>query len=216
MPTPHRAVHISEIAALPIGDGSISMHPVRRTLGVGAFGVNAYSAAATGGTLIDEHDELSASAGRHEELYLVVTGHARFTVDGEEIDAPTGTLVFVPDPASRRSAVAAVEATTALVVGGRAGESYVPSPWEDAMLAAVYAQQGEWGMARESVALALARYPDHAEALFNVACAESLLGETDAALEHLSRAIELKPEAADWARRDHDFDPIRDDPRFPA
>jgi tetratricopeptide (TPR) repeat protein len=216
MPTPPRVARISDIAPVSIVDGTITLHPVRRTLGVGAFGVNGYSAAVAGDALIEEHDELSAAAGRHEELYIVVTGHARFTVDGDEIDAGPGTLVFVSDPTSRRSAVALAADTSVMVVGGRVGEPYTPSPWEDALLAAVYAQQGEQGLARESVALALARHPDHPEVLFNVACAESLLGEADAALGHLVRAIGLKPEAAGWARSDRDFDPIRDDPRFPA
>ena len=34
----------------------------------------------------------------------MMTGHALFTVDGEEIDAPAGTIVFVRDPALLRPA----------------------------------------------------------------------------------------------------------------
>ena len=33
----------------------------------------------------------------------MMTGHAIFTVDGEEIDAPAGTIVFVRDPALLRA-----------------------------------------------------------------------------------------------------------------
>jgi tetratricopeptide (TPR) repeat protein len=215
MPTPPRVTRIAEIPSVQIVDETITMHPVRRTLGIGAFGVNAYSAAA-GDQLIEDHDEMGVAAGRHEELYVVLSGHATFTVDGAEHDAPSGTLIFVPDPGSRRSAVAAAVETTVLVVGGRPGERYDPSPWEDALLAAVYAQQGETGLAREAARLALANHPEHPRVLFNVACAESLLGEREAALEHLRRAIELEPECADWALTDRDFDPIRDDPGFPV
>jgi tetratricopeptide (TPR) repeat protein len=189
---------------------------VRRTLGIGAFGVNAYSAAEPGDQLIEEHDELGVAAGRHEELYVVIAGQAMFTIDGADHDAPAGTLVFVPDPSSRRTAVAVAAATMVLVIGGRRGEAYGPSPWEDALLAAVYAQQGEGGLAREAAAAALAVHGEHPRVLFNVACAESLLGEREAALEHLRRAIELDAECADWARTDRDLDPIRDDPAFPA
>ena len=56
-----------------------------------------------GGRLIPGHDEVPTG---HEELYLVTAGHAAFTVDGEEIDAPAGALVLVADPASTRAAVA--------------------------------------------------------------------------------------------------------------
>jgi tetratricopeptide (TPR) repeat protein len=215
MPTPPRVTHIADIPSVRIVGDTITMHPVRRTLGIGAFGVNAYSAAA-GAHLIEDHDELGVAAGRHEELYVVISGHATFTVDGAEHDAPAGTLVFVADPASRRSAVAAAADTTVLVVGGKPGERYEPSPWEDALLAAVYAQQGETGLAREAARLALANHPEHPRVLFNVACAESLLGEREAALEHLRRAIELEPECAEWALEDRDFDPIRDDAGFPV
>jgi tetratricopeptide (TPR) repeat protein len=215
MPTPPRVTRIADIPSIRIVDDTVTMHPVRRTLGIGAFGVNGYSAAA-GDQLIEEHDELGAAAGRHEELYVVISGQATFTVDGAVHDAPAGTLVFVPDPASRRSAVAARAGTTVLVVGGRPGERYDPSPWEDALLAAVYAQQGETGLARDAARVALEQHPDHPRVLFNVACAESLLGEHEAALEHLRRAIELEPQCGEWALTDRDFDPIRDDPRFPA
>ena len=80
-------------------------------LDVQAFGVNAWTAAEAGGRLIPEHDEVPSG---HEELYLVVAGRATFTVDGDEIDAPAGTVVFVRDPAAKRAAVAAEAGTTVL------------------------------------------------------------------------------------------------------
>ena len=40
------------------------------------------------------NDELPSA---HEELYLVTAGAATFTVDGETVEAPSGTLVHVPD-----------------------------------------------------------------------------------------------------------------------
>ncbi|HUY59272.1 MAG TPA: hypothetical protein VMV16_06145 [Solirubrobacteraceae bacterium] len=44
-------------------------------------------AAEAGSELVREHDE--AGVG-HEDLYVVITGHAAFTVGGEQIDAPAG------------------------------------------------------------------------------------------------------------------------------
>jgi hypothetical protein len=74
--------------------------PIRQSLGVGAFGINAWTAHATGDVLIPAHDELPSG---HEELYLVVSGAASFTVAGDEIQAPAGCIVFVRDPAATRS-----------------------------------------------------------------------------------------------------------------
>ena len=86
--------------------GQFDTIPIRIPLGIAAFGVNAYGAREAGGHVIEEHDELGAGAGGHEELYLVLSGRARFSLAGEEMDGPVGTLVFVRDPATRRGATA--------------------------------------------------------------------------------------------------------------
>lgn len=59
-----------------------------------------------------------------------MTGHALFTVDGEKIDAPAGTIVFVRDPALLRAARATADDTTILMVGGPVGVPYTVSRWE--------------------------------------------------------------------------------------
>ena len=59
-----------------------------------------------------------------------MTGHAVFTVDGEEIDAPAGTIVFVRDPALLRAARATADNTAIFMVGGPAGVPYSVSRWE--------------------------------------------------------------------------------------
>src|SRR5262245_29901007 len=86
-------------------EGHPRWHMIRSVLGVDAFGVNAWRATAAGQELISEHDELGQGAGGHEEIYVVLTGHATFTVDDETIEAPAQTLVFVKDPSVRRSAI---------------------------------------------------------------------------------------------------------------
>jgi tetratricopeptide (TPR) repeat protein len=216
MPEPPRVAHLDDLPAASIVDGTITWRPVRRELGIGAFGVNAYTAARAGGDLIEDHDETGGASGRHEELYVVVRGHARFTVDGTEIDAPAGTFVFVGDRASRRSAVAVADDTAALVVGGLVGEAFRSSPWEGSALAAAFAQQGDFERALPLAREAVAEHGDNGGAVYNAACAEALAGERSAALAHLRRAIELDPRCAQWARADADLDPIRDDPAFPA
>jgi len=56
--------------------------------------------------------------------------HATFTVGGEELDAPTGTFVFVREPTTERVAFATEPDTVVLSLGGWAGKAYVPSDWE--------------------------------------------------------------------------------------
>ena len=72
-----------ELATAPI-PGQARWHTIRRTLGVSSFGVNAWTATEDGGQIIGEHEEASGQA--HEELYVVVTGRATFTLDGEEVE----------------------------------------------------------------------------------------------------------------------------------
>lgn len=112
-------------------DGAQEWRPVRHELGVTTHGVNAYTGPAVGDQILDDHDEVREG---HEELYVVLTGRATFTLDGEELDAPAGTLVFVADPAVRRVAHAAEPQTTILCTGGLPG-AFTPSAWEENALA---------------------------------------------------------------------------------
>src|SRR3954451_24814282 len=90
----YRVIALDEIEALP-GPDTLTWRPVRATLGLRAFGTNAYTANEAGEDVGEAHTEESA---RHEELYFVFRGAARFTLDGETFDAPTGSYVFLPDP----------------------------------------------------------------------------------------------------------------------
>ena len=63
---------------------------------------------------------------------------------------------------------------------------------------------------------AVDRHGDHAVLLYDLACYESLAGEPEDALAHLSRAVELDAGLCAGAAADSDFDPIRQDPRFAA
>ena len=53
--------------------GSLVWKPVRKTLGVTAFGINAYTAANAGDEVVEEHTEEQLG---HEEIYAVIAGHA--------------------------------------------------------------------------------------------------------------------------------------------
>jgi quercetin dioxygenase-like cupin family protein len=79
-----------------------------------------------------EADDEQNETNGHEELFAVMTGHAVFTVDGEEIDAPAGTFVFVRDPALIRSARATADGTSIIAIGGPVGVPYSVARWEAA------------------------------------------------------------------------------------
>lgn len=185
--------------------------PIRRRFGIEGFGVNAWSAAGPEDELIPEHEESSIG---HEELYVVVDGNATFTVGGEEIDASAGTIVFVRDPALQRGARAKAGGATILTVGAKPGEAFRVSPWEvNAEIFPLF-DRGDFAEAKRRLEPVVEANPQSAGSVYNLACAEAMLGETDAALEHLARAVELHPPFADAARADDDLASLRDDPRF--
>ena len=107
----------------PVEEG-LTWHPVRHHLDIEAFGCNAYTGAAAGDLVVEDHEE-----DADQELYVVLHGAARFTVDGETFDAPQGTLVFVTPP-SRRVATAIEPGTTVLAVGAEPGKAFAVSEWE--------------------------------------------------------------------------------------
>jgi tetratricopeptide (TPR) repeat protein len=186
---------------------------IRRHFGIESFGVNAWSADA-GGDVIGEHDEVSGGAAQHEELYVVLSGKATFTVDGETVDGTAGTIVFVRDPTVKRKAVADEAGTRILAVGAKRGEAFVPSPWERSAPAFPFFASKEYDKAIDVLEAAHAEYPDDATVLYNLACAESMSGRTAEALEHLRRSVEGGERFRELARTDSDFDPIRDEPGF--
>jgi tetratricopeptide (TPR) repeat protein len=203
---------LSELAT-QIGQGP-RWAMVRTHFGISAFGINAYVADEAGGTVVSEHDEMGKQAGRHEELYFVADGHATFTVDGDEIDAPSGTFVFVRDPNAKRKAVAKEAGTAIVIAGGKPGEAFTQSPWERNAPALYYFGTGEHDKAIEILERLRAETPDDGGVLYNLACAESLTGKREQAIEHLRHAIDVDPDFRQMAEKDSDFDPIRKDPGF--
>ena len=189
---------------------------VRTHFGIQSFGVNAWVAEEPGVQVIGEHDEVDDGAPQHEELYFVSEGHATFTVNGDEIDAPAGTFVFVRDPAATRKAVAKEAGTTVVAVGAKPGEAFTPSPWERNAEGLTLYSAGEYEKAAETYERLLAETPGEARFLYNLACSEAQLGRKEQALDHLRQAIEANPQIKESAPRDPDFDPIRDEPEFSA
>jgi hypothetical protein len=185
--------------------------PLRRHFGVTAFGINAWTAAEAGGTLVGEHDETRSG---HEELYVVLAGRATFTVAGETLEAVPGTVVFVRDPATKRTAVADEAGTTILSVGGAPGEAYRLRAWEPNLEIFPLFGRGEVAEAKRRLEEELGRYEGNEVLIYNLACAEARLGETDAAFEHLREAVAERESFAELARGDEDLASLRGDARF--
>jgi tetratricopeptide (TPR) repeat protein len=194
-----------------ISDGREPWRPLRHHFGITSFGINAWTAREPGDRIINEHDEDDGD----EELYLVQTGRARFELDGEAVDAPAGTLVFVP-PGVRRTAYAEEPDTTLIVVGGTPGKAYEPTGWELWAPAGRLYQQGRYAEAAETASALAAAHPEYPMLLYNLACCESLAGRKADAIEHLRLAIEGSEAIRSYLADDSDLDPLRAEPGFQA
>jgi len=195
------------------GDDDRVFIRLRRTLDLGAFGASASYQAKTGEDVIGEHDELGPGADGQEELYVVVQGDATFTLDGEEVPAPHGTVVFVP-PGTMRKAVATSDDTIVLAVGGRRGEAYRLPPGAELFDFFEHYNAKDYEAALAACYVALEKYPGNALFLYNIACMQSMLGRGDEALETLGTAVEKWPRFKENAQKDDDFTSLREDPRF--
>jgi hypothetical protein len=207
---------VLSIPELAIGQGERERQRVRlRTeLGIGSFAINAVRAGAADTEIIREHDETGPGADAHEELYLVVAGSAVFTVAGEKIEAPHGTAVFVSDPGITRSAVATQDGTIVVIVAGRPGQPFRPSPGEAMQEFMPPYEAKDYGAALAVARGVLHRYPGSPLALYNIACMEALLGEHDDSLKHLGEALDGAESLRETAQTDDDFASLRGDERF--
>ena len=122
----YQAAHLDEIAA----EQWPYWAPIRHHFDVRSFGVNAWRGT-DGDEVIKRHTEEESG---QEELYIVVSGRATFTVGGEEIDAPAVTVVHVSDPSRERVAFAKEEGTVVLSIGSTTGTAYEPSGWDTSYL----------------------------------------------------------------------------------
>jgi mannose-6-phosphate isomerase-like protein (cupin superfamily) len=184
------------------------MRPVRHYLGISAFGTNAWTAANEGDRLMPEHREDEGN----QELYVVLRGRARFEIDGDRVDAPQGTLVYV-GPEGTRTAFAEEAGTTVLAIGSTVGQAYEAGGWEvwaefhPAYEAGDYAAVSDG--AREVVEAS-----EYATPFYNLACCEAMAGRPEDAIGHLRVAFERRPSLRDFASEDTDLESLRDEPVF--
>jgi quercetin dioxygenase-like cupin family protein len=190
-----------------VTDGRLPWRPVGHRFGITAFGVSAWSAAASE-RVINEHDE----SGDAEGLYLVHRGRATFELAGERIDAPAGTLVFIR-PGVMRTAFAAEPGTTILAVGATPGEAYEPDGWELFAPVALQYEAGSREQAIDAGRALVEANPQFPMLAYVLAVWEAQAGQTDAAIDHL-RAASVSPRVRRIAAGDPHLDPLRGDPAF--
>jgi hypothetical protein len=201
--------HLDEIDEL--ADAGCHYRPIRHHLGITAFGVTAWTARQAGERVINAHDQDDPTAD--EELFLVVSGHAVFEVDGDRVDAPAGTLVFAP-PRTKRTAYATEGGTTIIAMEGTPGRPFEARGWELwAPLAPRY-EAGDYAEVADRLGVLVAANPHYPMLFFNLACCESQCGRTGEALDHLRHAIEMSDEFRRSATEDSDLDPLREEPAF--
>lgn len=73
---------------------------------------------------------------------------------------------------------------------------------------------GLYDEAREQLEAILAKAPQTDYALYGLSIMESMTGQAEQCLEHLSQAISINPQNRIHARVDSDFQDMADDPRF--
>ncbi len=193
-----------------VSDGRCPWRPVRHHLGITAFGVNAWTAVNAGDRIINEHDE----ENEDEELYVVLDGRARFEIDGETVDAPSGSLVFVPpgrqahrvrrggrddDPGHRRDAGQGVRGVGLGAVD--ADQRAVPER--------ATTRRRPTGAAKSS-----RRTRSTVPRSTTWPAARASRDEPTTRSSTCAPAIAMSDRMREYARGDTDFDPIRDDPRF--
>ncbi|HEV2591249.1 MAG TPA: AraC family ligand binding domain-containing protein [Gaiellaceae bacterium] len=183
--------------------------PIQQLLDYRVAGINGWIGD-PGEPLVPKHAEDSDN----EELYVVVRGHATFTIDGREIDAPEGTLLHL-QPGEEREAVSKAPGTIIVAIGATIGQAYEPQGWTSFVMADHYRRVGRIDEGRAAIRAMIAAHPGAWHAPYNAACYEALAGDADAAFELLQQAQQIDTQGVrKFAAGDSDLESLHDDPRW--
>ena len=86
--------------------------------------------------------------------------------------------------------------------------------WDALRRASLFHEPGEYAQGVELLREVLGRYGEDPVLLYDLACFESLAGDTEEALAHVARSLELDPQLRPGVAADSDFEALRQDPRF--
>ena len=200
------AARLDDVEALSWQGTELTWRPLRAVLRTHVAGMAAFTADRAGQEVIEGHMEISAGRG-HEEVYVVLHGHASFTLDGVEVDAPAGTFVRV-DPQVNRRAVATEPDTAVLALGGPA--TFAPSASEWIERARAYSHTDP-ARAR-AIVDELQAFRPHSR---GIGIGEAILalaaGDRAAAVASLSALLEREPDLRDALTTDPDLGPLLSD-----
>jgi hypothetical protein len=202
---PYVVTRVEDVEAVP-WPGGLTWHPVRAALGMLAFGVGGYTGGA-GDVVIEPHSEARDGRG-HQELYVVLTGRARFALDAETFDAPAGTLVAVPDPHVHREAVATEDGTTVLAIGGPPTFLPAGSEW---LMRAKPLLPADTARAREILQDGRSRLPESPAIAYGFALLLAAEGNAEAARNELAVAVTAEPRLEHEARSEPLLAPLVDE-----
>ena len=94
--------------------------PIRRALGVTAFGINQEELPPNG----DGYPEHDHAEDGQEEVFYVLAGAGKMVVDGEDVELKPGRYVFV-EPGSKRKILPGDEGLRMICVGSPPGAYHV-------------------------------------------------------------------------------------------
>jgi uncharacterized cupin superfamily protein len=97
---------------------------VRRTLGLGAFGVNVVEIPPEG--QLPEHDE---TARDQEEVFYVMSGSPTLVIDGEDHPVRAGTFARLDPEHSRTVRNGGTEPASVLIISAPRSSGYEPMGW---------------------------------------------------------------------------------------
>ena len=202
-----RAVELDEVEALPWAGAEVRWHPLREALGTRIVGVAAFTAEQVGDDVVEPHDESNGGRG-HEEIYVVLRGRAKFTLDGEELEAPAGTFVLVSDTHVHRHAIARERGTAVLALGGP--PTFEPSASEWIERARPHLRSDP-DRARAILDDLRATKPDSVGVHIGDALWEAAQGDPDTAREHLETALSADPSVRAALQEDPDLGRLLDE-----
>jgi mannose-6-phosphate isomerase-like protein (cupin superfamily) len=199
-----RALRADQVEAVPWRGTEVVWRPLRAALGLQAFGAAAFTADRVGQCVVEPHCEAEDGRGQ-EEVYVVLEGRARFTLEGEAVDAPAGTIVFVA-PEVHRAAEAVQVPATVLAFGTEAGGYVVAGgEWTDRARPYVRSDPERARRVLDEGRDAVGESPG---LLMGVALLAAAEGRTEDARTALQRAIEGNPDVREAAEADPDLAPL--------
>lgn len=184
----YRVTSVDELDPVPWKPG-LSLRPIRSVLRLRAFGAGVYVADAPGDVVIEPHRESDDGGLGHEELYVVLRGSVRFSVDGDSFDAAAGSFVAV-DPTAHRQATARSRHAAVLVVGGPPDRT----PAGHEYMARVRGAHNEPSKALSIAESGLDELPDSPAVQYAMALALAYAGRGADAAPWLRQAIAQVPE----------------------